>query len=128
LALAAARVRWARVLADAAFDADRHHEQCRDDYRIRSTVIPLNRRGRRQWPRSRYRRPRRRRFFRRVYRQRWQIESAFSRHKRLLGDALRAIGTYLASATAKWIDPPRVERKLITELDGARRLRLFGLR
>jgi Transposase DDE domain len=88
---AAARVRWARVLADAAFDAERHHQQCRDDYGIRSTVIPVNRRrAGRRWPRSRYRRQMRRRFFKRVYGQRWQAESAFSRHKRLLGDALRS--------------------------------------
>jgi len=30
------------------------------------------------------------RFFKRVYGQRWQVESAFSRNKRLLGSALRA--------------------------------------
>jgi transposase len=32
----------------------------------------------------------RRRFFKRVYGQRWQVESAISRHKRRLGSALRA--------------------------------------
>ena len=31
-----------------------------------------------------------RRFFKRVYGQRWQVESAFSRHKRRLGSALAA--------------------------------------
>ena len=88
---AAAHARWDRVLGDAAYDAERHHEQCRDDYRIRSTVIPINRRGRgRKWPRSKYRRQMRRRFHRRKYGQRWQAESTFSRHKRLLGAALRS--------------------------------------
>jgi Transposase DDE domain len=81
---------WDRVLADAAFDAEHHHRLCREELGIRSTVIPLNRRGRgRQWPQTRYRRQMRRRFHRRKYGQRWQVESAFSRHKRLLGAALR---------------------------------------
>jgi hypothetical protein len=88
---AVAHARWDRVLADAAHDAEPNHELCRDDYGIRSTVIPLNRRGTsRKWPRGKYRRQMRRRFHKRVYGQRWQAESAFSRHKRLLGDALRS--------------------------------------
>lgn len=80
-----------RVLGDAAYDAERHHELCRGRLGVRSTVIPLNRRnGGRKWPRSKYRRQMRKRFFKVVYRQRWQAESVFSRHKRLLGSALRA--------------------------------------
>jgi hypothetical protein len=82
--------RWDRVLADRAYDAEPNHALCRDDYAIRSTVIPVNRRGRRTWPRSKYRRQQRRRFHNLKYRQRGQVESAFSRHKRLLGSALRA--------------------------------------
>jgi DDE family transposase len=82
---------WDRVLADAAFDSEESHRLCREDLGIRSTVIPLNRRNRgRKWPQTKYRRQMKRRFFRRVYGQRWQAESAFSRHKRLLGSALRA--------------------------------------
>jgi hypothetical protein len=66
---------------------------------VRSTVIPLNRRNQgRKWPKTRYRRRMVRRFrkrrrggrYKRVYGQRWQIESSFSRNKRLLGSALRA--------------------------------------
>jgi transposase len=88
---AARHTRWGRVLADAAYDAERHHAQCRDDFRIRTTAIPINRRGGgRKWPRTKYRRQMRRRFPKIKYRQRWQVESAFSRHKRLLGEALRA--------------------------------------
>jgi transposase len=88
---AAGLVAWDRLLADAAYDAEHNHELCREDYGVRSTVIPLNRRrSGRRWPRSRYRRQMRRRFHRRKYRQRWQAESAFSRHKRRLGDALRS--------------------------------------
>ena len=81
---------WDRLLADAAFDAEHHHRLCREQLGIRSTVIPVNRRGQgRRWPKGRYRRQMRRRFHRRKYGQRWQVESAFSRHKRLLGSALR---------------------------------------
>jgi len=87
-----------RVLADAAFDSEESHRYCREELGVRSSVIPLNRRGGgRKWPRTRYRRQMVRRFrqrprgsrSRRVYGQRWQAESAFSRHKRLLGSALR---------------------------------------
>ena len=86
-----------RVLADAAFDSEENHRCCRQDHGIRSTVIPLNRRGRgRKWPKTTYRRQMVKRFrkkpkgslHRRVYGQRWQAESAFSRHKRRLGSAL----------------------------------------
>ena len=87
---AACHARWDRVLADAAYDAERNHATAREDWRIRSTVIRINRRGRRKWPRTKYRRQMRRRFHKRKYGQRWQAESCFSRHKRLLGDALRS--------------------------------------
>ncbi len=79
-----------RVLADAAFDSEENHRLCREDLGVRSTVIPINRRNQgRKWPKTRYRRQMKRRFHRRKYGQRWQAESAFSRHKRLLGSALR---------------------------------------
>jgi transposase len=79
-----------RVLADKAYDAEHNHATAREDCFVRSTVIPVNRRGRgRKWPLTKYRRQMRRRFHRRKYRQRWQAESCFSRHKRLLGAALR---------------------------------------
>jgi transposase len=95
---AALGVEYDRVLADAAFDSEESHRYCREELGVRSTVIPLNRRGLgRKWPKTRYRRQMVRRFrkkptgsrHRRVYGQRWQAESAFSRHKRLLGSALR---------------------------------------
>jgi hypothetical protein len=90
---------WDRLLADAAYDAEANHATARQDCIIRSTVIPINRRGQgRKWPKTRYRRQMVRRFrqkpkgsrYKRVYGQRWQAESVFSRHKRLLGDALRS--------------------------------------
>jgi hypothetical protein len=82
-------VSWDRVLGDAAFDSEENHRLAREDLGIRSTAIPLNRRNRgRKWPKTKYRRQMKRRFPRRKYGQRWQVESAFSRHKRRLGSAL----------------------------------------
>ncbi len=83
-------VRWNRIIADAAYDAEHNHRLCRQALGIRSTVIPLNKRRSRRWPQEPYRRQMKRRFLRRVYHQRWQIESLISRHKRRLGSALRA--------------------------------------
>src|SRR5262249_34439942 len=83
--------RWDRVLADAAYDGEHNHRLCREDWQLRSTVNPINRRGNgRKWPRSKYRRPMTRRFPRRVDGQRGQVASAFRRHKRRLGAALRS--------------------------------------
>ena len=86
------------LLGDSGYDAEHNHAYGRERLRIRSTVFPLNRRnaGRRQ-PKTKYRRQMKKRFrrrprrsrYRRVYGQRWQIESGFSRQKRLLGSALR---------------------------------------
>ncbi len=83
-------VSWDRVLGDSAFDSEENHRLCREDLDIRSTVIPINPRSQgRKWPKTKYRRQMKRRFHHRKYGQRWQAESAFSRHKRLLGSALR---------------------------------------
>ncbi len=87
---AATHVRWDRIIADTGYDSEHNHRLCREELGIRSTVIPLNRRRTRRWPQTRYRRQMKRRFFRRVYRQRWQIESLISRLKRRLGSALRS--------------------------------------
>jgi hypothetical protein len=46
LAQAARAVHYDRVLADAAFDSEESHRYRREELGIRSTVIPLNRRGR----------------------------------------------------------------------------------
>lgn len=87
---AALFVSWDRVLGDAAFDSEANHRLCREELGVRSTVIPINKRAQgRKWPKTKYRRQMKRRFHRRKYGQRWQAESAFSRHKRLLGPALR---------------------------------------
>ena len=66
---------------------------------MRSTVIPLNRRSTRKHPPTKYRKQMLRRFrkpkskrkAKRVYGQRWQVESGFSRLKRLLRSTVRAV-------------------------------------
>src|SRR5215831_758141 len=82
-------VSWDRVLGDAACDSEENHRLAREDLGVRSTVIPINRRNQgRTWPKTKYRRQMKKRFPKRKYGQRWQVESAFSRHKRRLGSAL----------------------------------------
>jgi transposase len=96
LAQASLAITWDRVLADAAFDSEAHHEYARDALGIRSSVIPINPRNAAGPPGGKYRGQMPRRFaprpegtrYRRVFGQRWQAESAFSRHKRRLGSAL----------------------------------------
>jgi transposase len=96
LLLASLLILWDRVLADAAFDSEEHHRLAREDLGARSSVIPINGRGHERAPGGKYRsqmarhfRPRREgNRHRRVYGQRSQAESAFSRHKRRLGSAV----------------------------------------
>jgi len=84
-------LRWHRLLADAGYDAEHNHVLCREQLGMRRTVIALNPRGTgRRWPTTRYRRQMKAPQARRGYGQRWQVESAISRNKRLLGSALRA--------------------------------------
>jgi len=86
-------LRLHRLLADKAYDSEANHRLARKRLGIRSTIIPINpRRTGRRWPTTKYRRQMKRRFPKRVYGQRWQVESAISRHKRLLDSALRARG------------------------------------
>jgi transposase len=87
---AARNVSFDRLLADAGYDAEHNHRLCRERLKIRSTVIALNRRRGRKWPKTQYRRQMKRCFHRRIYGQRWQVESAISRNKRRLGSALRS--------------------------------------
>ncbi len=87
------------VLADAGYDGEANHAVPRTGLGVRSTVIALNRRGTRKWPKTTYRRQMVRRFrkkakgsrHRRVYGQRWQAESRFSRLKRRLGSTVAAV-------------------------------------
>ena len=88
---AAQHVAFDRVTADAAYDGEHNHRLCREELGIRSTIIPLNRRAHpNAIPQTHYRRQMKTRFFKRLYGQRWHIESAFSQTKRVLGDRLRA--------------------------------------
>lgn len=87
------------LLADAGYDAESNHGTCRQRLGVRSTVIALNWRGSRKWPRAKYRRQMVRRFrkktrsvrARRVYARRVQAESVFSRAKRRLGSSVAAV-------------------------------------
>ena len=80
------------LLADKGYDAEHNHALCRGELRIPSTIIAVKRNtnGTRGWPATPFRREMKRSKYKRRYGQRWQAESAFSRHKRLLGSALRA--------------------------------------
>jgi len=87
---AARNVQFNRLLADAAYDGEHNHRLCREQLGIRSTVIPLNARRRSGPPATEYRAQMHHHFPKDVYGNRWQVESAISRNKRLLGSALRA--------------------------------------
>lgn len=89
---AAARQRIVAVLADKGYDAESSHVLCREQLAIESTIIPLRRPpwSSRVWPTTRYRRQMKCRENRDGYGQRWQAESGFSMHKRVLGASLRA--------------------------------------
>jgi hypothetical protein len=85
-------VRLAHVVLDAGFDSGADHRLLREDLGIRSTIPPEH--GRppkdpRTLPTDPYRRLMKRRFNRRAYRKRVQVETVFSMLKRNLGSALR---------------------------------------
>jgi hypothetical protein len=88
---AALLIDFDRVLADAAFDSEDHHAWCREWLGIRSTVIPWNPRRHHRRPKTRYRKQMALGFLTRIYHQRWQVESSFSRHKRRLGSFLLSL-------------------------------------
>ena len=79
-----------RILLDAAYDSEALHRFIREHLAAESIIPPLLGRPSRKKPRGKYRRIMKRNFPAKAYGQRWQIESAFSRLKRLLGSALRA--------------------------------------
>jgi len=80
-----------RLLGDTGYDSEGNHRLAREELGIRSTVFPLNpRNSGDRCPKTRYRRQMKTQFPCRKYRQRWQVESCISRHKRRLGSALRA--------------------------------------
>ena len=79
------------LLGDGAYDAEGNHRVCHQELGIRRTVIPVNDRGfSEQVPGGRYRRQMSRKFPRRVFGQRWQVECVGSRIKRRLTSELSA--------------------------------------
>jgi transposase len=84
-----------RVLWDGGCDAESFHELVRQELHAHSLVPIRSGRSTRRWPPTKYRRQMKRRFFRRLFGQRWQVESAFSRHKRRLHSSIRS-RTWLA--------------------------------
>lgn len=98
---AAAHIRFRRLLADSAYDAEKNHEACQA-LGVKA-LIKLNRRWfGRKWPKSTLRRRMRRTFSRRAYRRRSHAESINSAFKRTLGSALRARGAPAQARELLW--------------------------
>ena len=87
---AAQRLELDTLFADAAYDSEEFHLLGRHELGIRQTVFPINSRGSTRPPLTRYRRQMHRRFPKRRFGQRWQVESVSSQLKRLLDAHLRA--------------------------------------
>ena len=77
-----------RILADAGYDSESNHRIAREIFGL-ETMINLNLRGSKRPLEGKYRRQMSNEFDEKIYNNRWQIESLFSRNKRLLGSALR---------------------------------------
>jgi hypothetical protein len=93
------RRRMGTALLDAGYDAEWAHELLRHDMGIRSIIPPRIGRPTARPPTGRYRAQMRRRFPRKTYGQRWQVETVFSMIKRRQGECLRA-NTYHAQCRA----------------------------
>ena len=76
------------ILADGGYDSEANHRLAREVFGIEAIIRP-NLRGFKTKPRGKYRRQIKDNFDKKAYNNRWQIESVFSRNKRLLGSALR---------------------------------------
>jgi len=82
------QVRFKRMLADGGYDSEANHRIAREIFGM-ETIIKLNLRGFDKQPKGKHRRETKEKFDKKIYNNRWQIESVFSRNKRLLGSALR---------------------------------------
>jgi hypothetical protein len=79
------------LLGDSGFDSEFNHQFCHEQLGINKTVIAVNDRSRKYSPITGFwRKQMHWHFPRKIYHQRWQVESVFSRLKRRLGYALRA--------------------------------------
>jgi hypothetical protein len=93
------RRRMDTALLDAGYDAEWAHELLRHDMGIRSIIPPKIGRPTARPPTGHYRAQMRRRFPKKTYGQRWQVETVFSMIKRRQGECLRAT-TYHAQCRA----------------------------
>lgn len=82
-----------RVLADAGFDSEAHHEYAREELGVVAIIPPTVGRPTDKPLTGKHRRRLRVRWeqYKKRYGQRWQVETVNSMYKRLLGSALRAV-------------------------------------
>ncbi len=79
------------LLADCGYDSEANHRLCRGRFGINWPIIAVNLRNLKYGSMTgHFRKLMRSRFPKKKYRQRWQVESIFSRLKRRLGYAMRA--------------------------------------
>ncbi len=83
-------VRIDTIVADAGYDSEESHRFARQECGVRSIIPPTIGRRTNKPPTGRWRRHMARRFDKKQYGQRWQVETVNSMIKRLLGSALRA--------------------------------------
>ena len=96
------RTRFRRIIWDGGCDSESFHRFVREELKAHSLVPIKSGTKTRRWPPTKYRRQLKRRFLKRLYGQRWQAESAFSRQKRRLGSSLRA-KTWIAQQAETFI-------------------------
>ena len=78
------------LVADAGYDSEKAHVFAREKHNIRTIIPPLIGRKTSKLPTGRYRRLMALRFNKKLYGQRWQVETVNSMIKRNLGSFLRA--------------------------------------
>ena len=86
------RVAIKTLLADAGYDSEANHQYAREVHHIQTLIPARLGRPTTTLPKSIYRREMRTQFNKKLYGQRWQVETVFSMIKRNQGDALRAKG------------------------------------
>lgn len=87
------RVPFDTVLADAGYDSEKAHVLVREELGAKSVIPPKRGRPTDKGPRGRYRRMMWKRFPKKRYGQRWQVESLFSQDKRRFGSQIAASST-----------------------------------
>lgn len=78
------------LLADAGYDSEAAHTFAREECKMRTLIPPIRGRPTKKRPRGRWRNAMARRFDKKKYGQRWQVETVNSMIKRMLDSALRA--------------------------------------